>query len=175
VNDREFLAMLEFVPERIDRAVVMNVFQNQQPASGALTATSVVDSFVGADFVVAVHNWLIGTQLRYVIFDFQDEKEVPADFVEELMQLMKRVRIPFLFTGVMDRPRALLKSYDYTSKFPIFASIEEAVSYLESKYPNLLMVSHDGIVFGSPIEMVRSRLNGKPGEEDGEMPAEDED
>lgn len=167
--------MLEFVPEKVDRAVVMNVFQNQQPMTAAITPASVVDGFVGADFVVAVHNWIIGTQLRYVIFDFQDEKEVPADFVEELMQLMKRMRIPFLFTGVMQRPKDLLKSYDYTSKFPIFATSEEAITFLESKYPTLLGAPHDGIVFGSPIEMVRSRLNGKPGEEDGEMPADEED
>lgn len=167
--------MLEFVPEKVDRAVVMNVFQNQQPMTAAITPASVVDGFVGADFVVAVHNWIIGTQLRYVIFDFQDEKDVPADFVEELMQLMKRMRIPFLFTGVMQRPKDLLKSYDYTSKFPIFATSEEAITFLESKYPTLLGAPHDGIVFGSPIEMVRSRLNGKPGEEDGEMPADEED
>jgi len=167
--------MLEFVPEKIDRAVVMNVIQSSQPVPSSVAPASVLDSFVGADFVVAVHNWLIGTQLKYVIFDFQDEKEIPADFVEELMQLMKRVRIPFLFTGVMQKPRALLMSYDYTSKFPIFASIDEAVTYLESKHPTLLGVPHDGIIFGTPIEMVRSRLNGKPGEEDGEVPAEDED
>jgi|688.fasta_scaffold444931_2 hypothetical protein len=167
--------MLEFVPERVDRAVVMNVFQNQQPLAASVSPTSVVDSFVGADFVVAVHNWLIGTQLRYVIFDFQDEKDVPADFVEELMQLMKRMRIPFLFTGVMQRPHDLLKSYDYTSKFPIFPTSEEAITFLASKYPSLLGAPHDGIVFGSPIEMVRSRLNGKPGEEDGEVAADEED
>jgi hypothetical protein len=167
--------MLEFVPEKIDRAVVMNVFQNQQQMTRGVAAASAVDGFVGADFVVAVHNWLIGTQLRYVIFDFQDEKDVPADFVEELMQLMKRMRIPFLFTGVMQRPHDLLKSYDYTSKFPIFASSEEAISFLDTKFPNLLGAAHDGIIFGSPIEMVRSRLNGKPGEEDGETTAEEED
>jgi hypothetical protein len=167
--------MLEFVPEKMDRAVVMNVIQGARPLSSAVAVpVSAVDSYVGADFVVAIHNWLIGTQLRYVIFDLQDEKEVPADFLEELMQLMKRVRIPFLFTGVMQRPRALLMSYDYTSKYPIFSSIDEIISYLESKHPTLLSVPHDGINFGTPIEMVRSRLNGKPGEEDGEPVAEDE-
>jgi hypothetical protein len=168
--------MLEFVPEKVDRAVVMNVFQSGRPVAPSITpATIALDSFVGADFVVAVHNWLIGTQLRYIIFDFQDEKEVPADFLEELMQLMKRVRIPFLFTGVMQRPKSLLMSYDYTSKYPIFSSIEECISFLDKKFPNLLAAPHDGIAFGTPIEMVRSRLNGKPGEDEGEMAAEDED
>ncbi len=168
--------MLEFVPEKMDRAVVMNVIQGSRSISAAMAIpASAVDSFVGSDFVVAIHNWLIGTQLRYVIFDLQDEKEVPADFLEELMQLMKRVRIPFLFTGVMQRPRALLMSYDYTSKYPIFSSVDEVVSYLEAKHPTLLTVPHEGINFGTPIEMVRSRLNGKPGEEDGEPVAEDEE
>jgi hypothetical protein len=167
--------MLEFVPEKMDRAVVMNVIQGARPLSNAVAVpVSAVDSYVGSDFVVAIHNWLIGTQLRYVIFDLQDEKEVPADFLEELMQLMKRVRIPFLFTGVMQRPRALLMSYDYTSKYPIFSSIDEIVSYLETKHPTLLSVPHDGINFGTPIEMVRSRLNGKPGEDEGEPMTEDE-
>jgi hypothetical protein len=167
--------MLEFVPEKIDRVVVMNVIQTAKPVSNTVSPiSSVVDGYVGADFVVAVHNWLIGTQLRYVIFDFQDEKEVPADFLEELMQLMKRVRIPFLFSGVMQRPRALLMSYDYTSKYPIFATIDDAVAFLEQKYPSYLAAPHDGINFGTPIEMVRSRLNGKGSEEDGEAVQEDE-
>lgn len=167
--------MLEFVPEKVDRVVVMNVIQTARPVSNSVASmVSPVDGFVGADFVVAVHNWLIGTHLRYIIFDLQDEKEVPADFLEELMQLMKRVRIPFLFAGVMQKPRALLMSYDYTSKYPIFSSIDEAVSYLASKHPTCLTVPHDGINFGVPIEMVRSRLNGKGGEEDGEAVQEDE-
>lgn len=167
--------MLEFVPEKVDRAVILNVLQNAKPVASVIApVVSVVDSFVGADFVVAIHNWLIGTQLKYIIFDLQDEKEVPADFLEELIQLMKRVRIPFLFTGVMQRPRALLMSYDYTSKFPVFATVDDAIAFIEQKYPSYLGVPHDGINFGVPIEMVRSRLNGKPGEEDGEPVQEDE-
>jgi hypothetical protein len=91
------------------------------------------------------------------------------------MQLMKRVRIPFLFTGVMQRPRALLSSYDYTSKFPIFGSTDEAIEYLDKKFPGLLAAPHDGIHFGTPIEMVRSRLNGKTGEDEVEAVSEDEE
>jgi hypothetical protein len=65
-------------------------------------------------------------------------------------------------------------SYDYTSKYPIFSSIDEAVSFLANKHPTFLNVPQDGISFGVPIEMVRSRLNGKGGEEDGEAVQEDE-
>lgn len=166
--------MLEFVPERLDRAVILNVIQaavsSHPPVSQ--TQTALLDSFVGADFVVGIHNWLISTQLRYLIFDLQDEKEVPTDFLEELMQLMRRLRIPFLFAGASDRPRATLKSYAYTTKFPIFGDVDEARAWLELKHPDLLNVKLDGIQFGSAIEMVRSRLNGKQGEEGEEAAAD---
>jgi hypothetical protein len=159
--------MLEFIPERVDKAVVVNVMQmvsaSHPPASQAQSA--LLDSFVGSDFVVGIHNWLMGTSLRYVIFDLQDEKEVPTDFLEELMQLMRRLRIPFLFAGVMERPKATLKAYAYTTKYPIFVNVDEAVAWLTEKQPHLLTPLPEGIQFGTPIEMVRSRLNGKPGEE----------
>lgn len=159
--------MLEFIPEKLDRAVVINVMQQARSSNPPISQTqsALLDSFVGSDFVVGIHNWLISTNLRYLIFDLQDEKEVPTDFLEELMQLMRRLRIPFLFTGVMDRPKNTLKSYAYTTKYPIFGSVEEAIQWLQQNQPQLLQASLDGIQFGVPIEMVRSRLNGKPGED----------
>ncbi len=168
--------MLEFIPEKVDNIVVLNVMQTSGPTIPPVsqTQTALLDSFVGADFVVGVHNWLIGTELRYLIFDLQDEKEVPNDFLEELMQLMRRLRIPFLFAGVMDRPRATLKSYAYLTKYPVFKDVEEARAWLEQKHPEYMRVNLDNIQFGTPIEMVRSRLNGKPGE-DGEDLASDAD
>ena len=166
--------MLEFIPEKVDRIVVMNVLQSaRQISTSIVPGISPTDAFVGADFVVAVHNWLIGTQLRYIVFDFQDEKEVPADFLEELMQLMKRVRIPFLFTGVTSRPLALLHSYNYMSKYPVFPTTDDSIIYMEKKFPEFLELSHEGIIFGAPIEMVRSRLNGKAGEDEPTPETED--
>ena len=169
--------MLEFIPEKVDRTVVVNVLQmvtaSHPPASQAQSA--LLDSFVGSDFVVGIHNWLIGTSMRYVIFDLQDEKEVPSDFLEELMQLMRRLKIPFLFTGVMDRPREVLKSYAYSTKYPIFPNVEDAIKWLSEKHPHLITALPEGIQFGAPIEMVRSRLNGKPGEDGDEANAESED
>jgi hypothetical protein len=163
--------MLEFIPERIDNVVFLNVMQQSSPSIPPLsqTQTLLLDSFVGADYVVGVHNWLIGTELRYLLFDLQDEKDVPQDFLEELMQLMRRLRIPFLFAGVMDKPKAVLKSYAYLTKFPIFKDVEEARSWIIEKYPQLVRVNIDSIQYGAPIEMVRSRLNGKPGEEADEL------
>ncbi len=168
--------MLEFVPEKVDRIVVLNVMQTLVSTNPPMsqTQTALLDSFVGSDFVVGVHNWLIGTELRYLIFDLQDEKEVPVDFLEELMQLMRRLRIPFLFAGVTDKPKGILKSYAYLTKYPIFTDVDEARSWLEQKFPNYLNIKFDGIQFGTPIEMVRSRLNGKPGE-DGEDLTSDAD
>ena len=72
-----------------------------------------------------------------------------------------------LISGVMDRPKAVLKSYAYTSKYPIFTTVEEAIDWLMQKNPEALAAGHEGISFGVAIEMVRSRINGKPGE-DGE-------
>ena len=170
--------MMEFVPEKVGRAVVLNVMQGASAPQPnpllPLASNAALDAFVGGDYVVGIHNWLIGTQLRYLIFDLQDEKEVPVDFLEELMQLMKRMRIPFLFAGVMDRPKAVLKSYAYTSKYPVFATVEEAIDWLVQKSPEVFGVAHDGIQFGAAIEMVRSRINGKPGE-DGEESVSDAD
>lgn len=170
--------MMEFVPEKVDRMIVINVFQG----ASALTPptifipgqpVSAIDSFVGGDFVVGLHNWLISTQLKYLAFDLQDEKEVPVDFLEELMQLMRRLRIPFFFAGVMDRPRAILESYAYTTKYPIFVNVEELSAWMTQKQMPLLNAPFEGIHFGTPIEMIRSRLNGKP--EEGEEAAADLD
>jgi hypothetical protein len=169
--------MLEFIPEKVDRAVVVNVMQmatsSQPPVSQAQSA--LLDSFVGSDFVVGIHNWLIGTSLKYIIFDLQDEKEVPTDFLEELMQLMRRLRVPFLFAGIMERPKAVLKSYAYLAKYPLFTNVEEAIAWLNEKHPHLIASIPEGINFGTPIEMVRSRLNGKPGEEGDDASSEIDD
>ena len=82
VSARSMKVMMEFVPEKIGRAVVLNVMQGASaPLPNPLIPLGTgVDAFVGGDFVVGIHNWLIGTQLRYLVFDLQDEKEVPADF-----------------------------------------------------------------------------------------------
>jgi len=169
--------MLEFIPEKIDRVVVINVMQQLrstlQPISQ--TQSALLDSFVGSDFVVGIHNWLISTNLKYLVFDLQDEKEVPADFLEELMQLMRRLRIPFLFAGVMDRPKATLKAYAYLTKYPVFANVDEAIKWLSDKHPQLLNANLDGIQFGQPIEMVRSRINGKLGEDMEDHTSESDD
>ena len=167
--------MMEFVPEKVGRAVILNVMQGasaHQPSPLLPMSSNVLETFTGGDFVVGIHNWLIGTQLRYLIFDLQDEKEVPADFLEELMQLMKRMRIPFLFAGVMDRPKAVLKSYAYNNKYPVFATVEEAIDWLVQRTPEIFAAAHDGIQFGTAIEMVRSRINGKTGEEGEDAPSD---
>jgi hypothetical protein len=169
--------MLEFVPEKFNRAVVLNVMQmaksSQPPVSQ--TQTALLDAFVGSDYVIGVHNWLISTKLKYLIFDLQDEKEVPQDFLEELLQLMRRLRIPFLFTGVMDRPKSILKSYAYTTKYPIFDNADGCIQWLTERHPEYMQVPFDGIQFGTPIEMIRSRLNGKSGEEGGDAAGELDD
>ena len=167
--------ILEFVPEKVGSLVILNVMQKETERSAQETpAQAAADAFVGSDYVIAIHNWFIGTNLKYLAFDLQDEKEVPKDFLEELLQLMRRVRIPFFFAGVMDRPRVVLKSYAYASKFPIFENTDQLATWLNQNKPELGAAAHETIQFGSPIDMVRTRLNGRVGEE-GEDSAGDVD
>jgi hypothetical protein len=147
--------MMEFIPEKIEGVIVINIMQKPDGQDG----------LTGVDFVVGVHNWLINTHLRYLVFDLQDEKEVNKEFIEELMQLMKRMKLPFLFAGVMQKPRAVLESYAYTARYPVFAAVEDAIDYLRKKFPSAITSNMEGVALGIPIEMVRSRLNAKPGEE----------
>lgn len=105
-----------------------------------------------------VHNWLMQNELRYVIIDLQDEKDVCRSFLIELLQLRKRLRIPFLFSGVMKRPRKLLEEYDFFSEgTPVFVTPEEAIEYLREYHEPLLNISFEGIQFGEPILSLRAR------------------
>lgn len=99
--------MVELVPIRADDAIVLNVAKHCRFCRA--------DCRDCCDIGVAVHNWLISTELRYVIIDLQDEKDVCPTFLQEIIQLRKRLRMPFLFAGVMDRPLKVLNDYSYTT------------------------------------------------------------
>ncbi len=140
---------MDLVPENLGGAAVFNV------VSSCGANKSVCGNC--PDFAVAVHNTLMNTDVRYVIIDLQDEKEVCPAFLEELLQLAKRLRFPFLFAGVMDKPRRLLQAYDFTSRTPLFNTPEEAVAWLQENHPRLYNVSLAGIDFGTPIATSRAR------------------
>lgn len=105
---------------------------------------------------VGIHNWLLHTGIRYCLIDFQDEKDVCTTILVELLQLRKRMSVPFIFIGLMDRPKLVLTSYAY-SGYPFFAAPEEAVIHLRQKHPELFKIDYSKVTFGEPIPNSRSR------------------
>ncbi len=146
---------MDIIPENYQNLVVLNVYPSANKD--------------GIDYGVGLHNWLLTTQVRYLIFDLQDEKDVLQTMIEDVMQLMRRVRIPVLFCGVMMKPKKILEAFDYTAKFPIFITPDEAIQYLKDKFPALIETAFDNIQFGQTIEMVRARLLARSDEEGEEV------
>jgi hypothetical protein len=138
---------MDLVPENLNGAVVFNVL-NSCGANRAACGNC-------ADFAVAVHNWIMTTEVKYVLVDLQDEKEVCPAFLEEMLQLAKRLRYPFVFAGVMDKPKRILQSYDFLSRSPTYVTPEEAVVALEKAYPGITKGSVEGVDFGVPIASSR--------------------
>lgn len=133
--------MFEVIPELIDGAVVCNVFFSQDQ--------NVSDC---SDYVVYIHNWLMETELQYLIIDLQDHKDVCPGMLEALLHLKKRLKFPFLFAGVVEKPEKILKEYNYND-FPIFLAPEDAVRALRIQHPDLTEQSTENVKFGEPIFM----------------------
>lgn len=140
---------MDLVPEKLNGAVVFNII-NSCNANKAICGNC-------ADFAVGIHNWMMSSEVRYVLVDLQDEKEICGAFLEELMQLSKRLRVPFLLAGVMEKPRRILESYDFMNRWPLFTTPEEAVTYLDKNFPGTTRVSLEGLEFGVPIAQSRPR------------------
>jgi hypothetical protein len=140
---------MDLIPENLGGAVVFNLV-NSCGANKSQCGNC-------ADFAVAIHNWLMSTDIRYVLVDLQDEKEVCPVFLEELMQLSKRLRVPFLLAGVTEKPRRTLEAYDFTSRWPLFVTPEDAAAYLEKNIPGATKKSLDGLEFGVAIATSRPR------------------
>lgn len=151
--------MMELIPEKISGAVVFSARKVCPKDDDGCQLCS--------DFAIGVHNWLVAYDVPYVIIDFGDEKEVCSDLIVELLQLRKRLKCPFFFAGVMDRPRKVLVANAYSPGSPIFSTPEDAVAEIVAKFPQLLSKSHDGIPFGQPLMISRPRpgLRGEPGVE----------
>jgi hypothetical protein len=150
------------MPELIDGAVVASVCSPCGYKAGECETCQ--------EQMVYVHNWLIETELKYLIVDLQDEKDICAGFLQAVLHLKKRLRFPFLFAGVVEKPREILQRYNY-SDFPIFVSPEDAVRALRVNFPGLTERTLDKIEFGNVIAGARSR----PAAEEGEQEDDDED
>ncbi len=151
--------MMDVVPENLDNAVILNVVRN-----GACTETECRNCL---DIGGIVHNWLMGTELKYLLLDLQDEKDVCPTFLVEMLQLHKRLRFPMIFTGVMERSREVLESYSYTSlNFPTFYTPEEALEWLREYHPKIFDADLSQVVFGEPVALARIRQGLRTGGEE---------
>ena len=159
---------MELVPEIIDSVVVLNLKANEE---------KIFDDKSGSDVGVAVHNYLVSSEINYVIIDLQDEKEIPTAFMVELIQLHKRLRIPFLFVGVMAKAQRILNDYNFAiHDYPVFNSPEDAVSYLKENYPDVALASTSLVKEGDVLLVSRPRHLYKNGfEADDDESVEDDE
>jgi hypothetical protein len=105
-----------------------------------------------ADLTIQFHNWVKLVGLNYVVFDFADMKEIDNCFLVEIMQLRKRLQVPFLFSGVSSSVCKIIASYGYKEKYPFFINPEDAVRALRIQNPGLTeCMNLDDINFGVSI------------------------
>jgi hypothetical protein len=140
--------MMELVPTLIGGGVILDAMN--------ICSHSSTDCKMCPEQAVGIHNWLLNTGVRYCLIDFQDEKDVCPTILVELLQLRKRMKIPFVFVGLMDRPKMTLTSYAY-SGYPFFAVPEEAVLHLRQMHPELFQINFSKVSFGEPIPNSRTR------------------
>src|SRR5690606_23697437 len=113
------------------------------------------------------------SNLRYIVIDLQDEKHVCDSFTEEVVQLWKRLKVPFLFAGVMPSVEKILEGHGYLKHHQLYHSGDEAITELKKDHPELFDSPLDNIDFGTPLVTQRSRALAS-GEGDEEEQEEDD-
>ncbi len=119
--------MLQLTPEKVENAVVL--------MAGQIEPACEADCRLCVDFSVGIHNWLMTNEIQYVMVDLQDEKDICRVFLEELINLRKRLAMPFYFVGVMDRPRQFLNDFGIADYTHFALTPEEAADHLQATYP----------------------------------------
>ncbi len=141
--------MMEIKPTLVNGTVVLDVHQICTNNTNACR--------ICPEQAVGIHNWLMATGTKYVMVDFQDEKEVCQSILIELLQLRKRLKIPFVFVGLMEKARSVLTSYAY-SGYPFFSAPEEAAVHLKQMHPDLVAdLDFTKVQFGQTIPCSRTR------------------
>jgi len=138
--------MMELVPQKVEDAVIFSLAKgchNKCDDCGELA--------------VSMHNLLLSSELKYVIIDLQDEKHVCDSFPEQVIQLWKRLRIPFLFAGAMPSVEKILSGHGYFNFYQTYLSGEEAIAALRAKQPELFSGDLSGIELNVPMVTPRSR------------------
>jgi len=138
------------MPESIDGAVVCSLIE---PCTEKKS-----DCDVCKEQTIYIHNWLVETELKYLVVDLADEKHICPGFIEALLHLKKRLQFPFLFAGVVERPKEILSNYDY-SEFPFFVSPEDAVRALRMAHPSITEYTTEKLNLGKPIGGARTKNN----------------
>ncbi len=141
---------MNLVPELVDGCIILNV-------ENVCTSNS-YDCKDCSDIGGALHNWLMVTGLRHVLIDLQDEKDICLTFLVELMQLRKRLPLPFKFIGAMERPKNLLECHGYSMDGSIlFVSPEKAASELKKQSPESLDLSYPEVQLGEAVVNLKIR------------------
>lgn len=125
--------MMDLIPTVIDGAIVCNLKND--------CSEKLLDCPLCSNLSIKFHNWLVQTQIEYVVFDLQDEKDICPGFLQEILQLKKRIRIPFLFSGVMAKSRKYLDDFNYGKTFPIFLTPEDAIRALRMQFPGVTEIA----------------------------------
>ena len=127
----------------------------------------------------ALHNWLIVMKVNYILIDFQDEKDVCTTFLVELLQLRKRLNIPFIFTGLTLKPQKFLDSYEFLNhkSSRIFSSLEEALEFVRTYLKDYICKEETiaNVRFGEPISIFKIRQSQKSEDEGDDNDDDDDD
>ena len=155
--------MVELIPEYVDNAIVFMAY-NKIPHCETKCKLCV-------DFSVGIHNWILANEVSYIIIDLQDEKTICQVFLEELINLRKRLKIPFYFAGVMARPKQFLDDFGMSHTVKYFMTPEQAADDLKSKHPELYHTVVDkNINLVHKITVSRARLQQRFGNLDTDVP-----
>ena len=147
--------MMDLIPVAVDGAVVLNLKNTCDSKSPSCEPC--------VHLLLNVHNWIKHTDLEYVIVDFQDEKDICPSFLEEILFLRKRLKGPFLFAGVMERPQNYLENFSYKDAYPLFVTPEDAVRALRIQHPGLTERPVAApIDFGNSLLLTWKQLQGEP-------------
>ena len=121
--------MLELRPEMLGGILLFNVQVKEHCASTCK---------VCIDYSVGIHNRLKRDELPYLIIDFQDTKDFCRVFLEEIVHLRKRIRMPMYLVGVMPRVEQFFKEYSLVGQAKIFLDPEEAIIDLKKTYSEIV-------------------------------------
>lgn len=136
--------MMDLVPVLVDGAIVLNLQNCCTMRTEGCEPCS--------QLVLYTHNWLKMVELEYIVFDLLDEKSICPTFLEELLQLRKRLKFPFLFSGAMEQSRRHIERFNYQDNYPLFISPEDAIRALRIQHPGITESSNRGTInFGLSV------------------------